>query len=253
MSHSVRISIRLDEPSGGPGPREGEAGDPTLDRRVVEAGESRGETGLGEREAGEPPGGTGVGEREAGEPILDLRVGEAVSGRVEVVALEDQEFSVLRIGLFWHTEGKGNRVTGEGGSVDLSRAGEWRKGEKVEFPFALRAPWGPVSYQGKLLKVLWSLEARLERSMLKGNVSEGMPVTLIPDPDAPKVELGPTPQKREQLEAAKRGGTRLVMFCETGANLCEEYVKLGVDCAIAEYFPFYIFGGTTHIDVFRKD
>jgi hypothetical protein len=29
-------------------------------------------------------------------------------------------------------------------------------------------------------------------------------------------------------------------------------VKLGVDCAIAEYFPFYIFGGTTHIDVFRK-
>ncbi|MFH1865350.1 MAG: hypothetical protein ABIK85_05645 [Candidatus Eisenbacteria bacterium] len=54
------------------------------------------------------------------------------------------------------------------------------------------------------------------------------------------------------LEAAKRGGTRLVMFCETGANLCEEYVKLGVDCAIAEYFPFYIFGGTTHIDVFRK-
>ncbi len=54
------------------------------------------------------------------------------------------------------------------------------------------------------------------------------------------------------LEAARRGGTRLVMFCETGANLCEEYVKLGVDCAIAEYFPFYIFGGTTHIDVFRK-
>lgn len=54
------------------------------------------------------------------------------------------------------------------------------------------------------------------------------------------------------LEAAKRSGTRVVMFCETGANLCEEYVKMGVDCAIAEYFPFYIFGGTTRIDVFRK-
>jgi len=54
------------------------------------------------------------------------------------------------------------------------------------------------------------------------------------------------------LEAAKRGGTRLVLFCETGANLCEEYVKMGIDCAIAEYFPFYIFGGTTHIDIFRK-
>ena len=54
------------------------------------------------------------------------------------------------------------------------------------------------------------------------------------------------------LEAAARGGTRLIMFCETGANLCEEYVKMGIDCAIAEYFPFYIFGGTTRIDVFRK-
>jgi hypothetical protein len=54
------------------------------------------------------------------------------------------------------------------------------------------------------------------------------------------------------LDAARRGGTRLVMFCETGANLCQEYVKLGIDSAIAEYFPFYIFGGTTHIDVFRK-
>ena len=56
----------------------------------------------------------------------------------------------------------------------------------------------------------------------------------------------------EIFAAAKRGGTRLVMFCETGANLCEEYVKLGVDTAIAEPFPFYIFGGTTRIDVYRK-
>jgi hypothetical protein len=60
-----------------------------------------------------------------------------------------------------------------------------------------------------------------------------------------------TDSMEDILEAAKRGGTRLVMFCETGANLCGEYVKLGVDSAIAEYFPFYIFGGTTHIDVFR--
>jgi hypothetical protein len=57
----------------------------------------------------------------------------------------------------------------------------------------------------------------------------------------------------EALEAARRGGTRVVMFCETGANLCEEYVRMGIDSAIAEYFPFYIFGGTTRIEVFRKE
>jgi hypothetical protein len=56
----------------------------------------------------------------------------------------------------------------------------------------------------------------------------------------------------EILEAAKRGGTKLVMFCETGANLCEEYVKLGVDAAVAEPFPFYIFGGSTRIDIYRR-
>jgi uncharacterized UPF0146 family protein len=54
------------------------------------------------------------------------------------------------------------------------------------------------------------------------------------------------------LEAARAGGTRVVIFCETGANLCEEYVRMGIDCAIAEYFPFYIFGGATRIDVFRR-
>lgn len=54
------------------------------------------------------------------------------------------------------------------------------------------------------------------------------------------------------MDAAMRGGTRLVMFCETGANLCEEYAKMGIDSAIAEYFPFYIFGGTTRIDIFRS-
>lgn len=61
-----------------------------------------------------------------------------------------------------------------------------------------------------------------------------------------------TDSMEDILEAARRGGTRLVMFCETGANLCEEYVKMGIDCAIAEYFPFYIFGGTTRIDIFRR-
>jgi hypothetical protein len=55
------------------------------------------------------------------------------------------------------------------------------------------------------------------------------------------------------LDAARAGGTRVVMFCETGANFCEEYVRMGIDAAIAEYFPFYIFAGTTRIDVFRKE
>jgi hypothetical protein len=62
-----------------------------------------------------------------------------------------------------------------------------------------------VSYQGKILKLLWELEARLERSMLKGDVKEAVPVHLEANPEAEEVDLGPSPQKRSQLEAAKRG------------------------------------------------
>ena len=66
-------------------------------------------------------------------------------------------------------------------------------------------------------------------------------------------EVSRTADTMEDIfEAARRGGTKLVMFCETGANLCQEYVKLGVDSAIAEYFPFYIFGGQTRIDIYRR-
>jgi hypothetical protein len=54
------------------------------------------------------------------------------------------------------------------------------------------------------------------------------------------------------VTAARRAGTKLIMFCETGAHLCEEYVKLGIDSAVAEPFPFYIFGGTTRIDIYRR-
>jgi hypothetical protein len=61
-----------------------------------------------------------------------------------------------------------------------------------------------------------------------------------------------TDTMEEILAAARRGGTRLVMFCETGANLCEEYVRFGADSAVSELFPFYIFGGTTRIDVYRR-
>jgi hypothetical protein len=134
-----------------------------------------------------------------------LRTGEPVSGTIEVVALEDLEFSALRVGFLWHTEGKGNRITGGGGGMHLSQDGRWRKGERALFPFSLKAPGGPVSYHGKILKVIWDLEARLERSMLRSDILQMVPFELVPDPDAPAVDLGPSPQKRNQLEAAKRG------------------------------------------------
>jgi len=53
------------------------------------------------------------------------------------------------------------------------------------------------------------------------------------------------------IEVAKNQGSKLVMFCETGANFAEEYCKYGVDVVISEPFPFYIFQGASTIEIFR--
>lgn len=151
-----------------------------------------------------PEGPTWSGDEEKGKK-LSLRGGQKVGGTVEVKALKDLEFGSFRIGFFWHTEGKGNRAEGSGGMDQLSGAGRWKTGERVTFPFALTAPWGPLSYRGKLLKIVWNLEARVDRSMLHAGISQDLPVLLDADPDARGVDLGPRPQKSDELEAVKRG------------------------------------------------
>ena len=55
----------------------------------------------------------------------------------------------------------------------------------------------------------------------------------------------------ELLSTAKINGTKIVMFNETGSNFSEEYCKLGVDAAISERFPFYLYA-ECKIDVYRK-
>jgi len=55
------------------------------------------------------------------------------------------------------------------------------------------------------------------------------------------------------VEAAKRHGTRLVIFAETGANFAEEYCRsVGIDVAISEPFPFYVHQGVSRIEVYRR-
>ncbi|MFO7639345.1 MAG: DUF364 domain-containing protein [bacterium] len=55
------------------------------------------------------------------------------------------------------------------------------------------------------------------------------------------------------IEAARAGGAKLLLFCETGANFGEEYCRtLGVDAVVGEPFPFYIFQGVSRIEVFRR-
>jgi len=55
------------------------------------------------------------------------------------------------------------------------------------------------------------------------------------------------------LHAATTGNTKIVLLAETGAWFREHLLKLGVTTIISEPFPFYIFSGTSHINVYCKE
>lgn len=55
------------------------------------------------------------------------------------------------------------------------------------------------------------------------------------------------------LQIAKKYDTKLVVFAETGAYFGEELCRMGVDTVVSEPFPFYIFDGTSRIDIYRRE
>ena len=138
-------------------------------------------------------------------PFLVLQPGQEVAGHLEVEVFEEVDFRDLKVRFMWQTDGKGNRVTGEGGAVTVARDEGWKPGDTARFPFTIQAPWGPLSYGGKVLKVLWVLEARLDRSLLKQDVVESIPVLLQGTPPLEFASLGPIPQEKDRLEAVKKG------------------------------------------------
>ena len=55
------------------------------------------------------------------------------------------------------------------------------------------------------------------------------------------------------VEEARKAGTKLLIFAETGAYFAEEYCRtIGVDAVVSEPFPFYIFQGASTIEVYRR-
>jgi hypothetical protein len=152
-----------------------------------------------------PKPGEGGSWDEALDDVLVLEPGESVRGTVEVEVLEAVEFREAQIRFVWYTEGRGNPVTGEGGGQTLERDGDWEAGSTHRFEFDLPAPWGPLSYEGETLQVGWKLEARLDRSLLRPEVTESIPVRLAGTPPVEMANLGPVPQEKDKLEARKRG------------------------------------------------
>ncbi len=154
---------------------------------------------MGDPSSPRPEGGEcGFPLREGGAPAreeeLFLEAGQQIRGTVEIRGPGGRGVQRGPARFVWHTEGKGNRATGEGGTLVLHRTGEWTAGTCHEFPFEVVAPRGPLSYEGRILNVLWSLEARVDRAMLWPDVHTRIPVHLWGSPDPEKASLGPSPR-----------------------------------------------------------
>jgi len=53
------------------------------------------------------------------------------------------------------------------------------------------------------------------------------------------------------LACCRENGVKTIVFAETGPNLAGYYVEHGADVYLSERFPFYIFHGTSEIEVCR--
>jgi hypothetical protein len=77
----------------------------------------------------------------------------------------------VELRLLWYTEGKGDQDVGVVESVPLANPGT----DEVR-PFRLRLPAGPYSFSGRLISLVWALEAVAE----PGARAERLPITVSP-------------------------------------------------------------------------
>ncbi|HSU81139.1 MAG TPA: hypothetical protein VLR69_01915 [Thermoanaerobaculia bacterium] len=77
----------------------------------------------------------------------------------------------VELRLLWYTEGKGDQDVTVVESVPLPNPGT----DEVR-PFQIRLPAGPFSFSGRLISLVWALEAVAE----PGSRAERLPITVSP-------------------------------------------------------------------------
>lgn len=97
--------------------------------------------------------------------------GEEVAGVVRLVALDGAvKCRKVTAQLRWHTEGKGDKDKGGPAEVEI-HPGPMIEGT-LEVPFRQRLPLAPSSYNGVLVKVIWTLCVRVDQPWAKDSVLE---------------------------------------------------------------------------------
>jgi hypothetical protein len=106
--------------------------------------------------------------------------GGVVSGTLVLRPEEDVTVQASSVSLHWRTEGRGDKNEMEVGSVDLGALGALSPREERRFAFELPIhPDGPVTYDGKLIRVIWEIRVHLDVPWAWDKRQE-FPVRVVP-------------------------------------------------------------------------
>lgn len=126
------------------------------------------------------------------------RAGGNLSGTVTVLAKEDCRLKEVTLDAGWKTDGRGNRKKGELPRVVLDGERELAAGAEQRYRFSIPVGEGPASYEGTLLRIVWTAKARANIAMgLDAKSEEEFTVTT--DASRGDAAFGPA-FRREQLD-----------------------------------------------------
>lgn len=115
---------------------------------------------------------------------IAFQPGDEIEGTVRW--LLDPPPKSLEVRLFWYTEGKGERDVGVVESLPFADPGP-----EDHRPFRFRLPAGPYSLKGKVIRLLWAIEAVAEPGDRTGRQE------IIVSPSGREIVLPAEPTKAE--------------------------------------------------------
>jgi len=89
--------------------------------------------------------------------------GGVVSGLLVLRPKDEVTIQDSSVSLHWRTEGRGDSNEAEVSTVDLGDLGTLSPREERRFAFELPIhPDGPITYDGKLIRVIWEVRVHLD-------------------------------------------------------------------------------------------
>lgn len=108
-----------------------------------------------------------------------VELGKSVSGQISWQSNKSSQ-KPLTVKVIWHVEGRGNKKKQ---TVAMSELGKLSSGNVI--PFCLDLPnTAPVSFDGKLFRVIWEVLVEIPGGLL-GGTTQTTPIQVVPKRSSP--------------------------------------------------------------------